>query len=40
MGVDPGFGGPWICKDEDSAVKVVGLTGQLEMVDDGVWGMA
>ena len=40
MGVNPRFGGPLICKDEDSAVKVVGLTGQLDMVDDGARGMA
>jgi hypothetical protein len=40
VGVDPGLGSPLVRKDEDSAVEVVGLTGQLDMVDGGTWGMA
>ena len=34
MGVDPGFDGPLVCEDEDFAIKVFGLTWQLEVVDD------
>ena len=40
MGVDPGLGSPLVRKDEDSAVEVVGLTGQLDMVDGGTWSIA
>ena len=40
MGVDPGFDGSLVCKDEDSAVKIVGLAWQLEVVDDGARGVA
>ena len=40
MGVDPGFDGSLICEDEDSAIKIVGLAWQLEVVDDGARGVA
>ena len=40
MGVDQRFNGPLVCKDEDSAIKVFGLTWQVEVVDDGARGMA
>jgi hypothetical protein len=39
VGVDPGLGSPLVRKDEDSAVEVIGLTGQLDMVDGGTRGM-
>jgi hypothetical protein len=39
MGVDPGLGSPLVRKDEDSTVEVIGLTGQLDMVDGGTRGM-
>ena len=31
MGVDPGLGSPLVREDEDFAVEVIGLTGQLDM---------
>jgi hypothetical protein len=40
MGVDPGLGSPLVREDEDSTVEVIGLTGQLDMMDGGTWGMA
>ena len=40
MGVYPGFDGSLVCQDEDAAVRVVGLAGQLEMMDDGARSMA
>jgi hypothetical protein len=40
MGVDPGVSSPLVRKDEDATVKVIGLTGQLDMVDGGTRGMA
>ena len=40
MGVDPGFDGWLVCEDEDSAVKIVGLAWQLEVVDNGARGVA
>jgi hypothetical protein len=40
MSVDPGVSRPLVRKDEDATVKVVGLTGQLDMVDSGTRGMA
>ena len=39
MGVDSEFDGPLVCEDEDSAIKVVGLTWQLEVVDDSARSM-
>ena len=40
MGVDPGLGSPLVREDEDSTVEVIGLTGQLDMMDGGTWGMS
>ena len=40
MGVDPRFDCSLVCEDEDSAIKIVGLAWQLEVVDDGARGVA
>ena len=40
MGVDPVLSSPLVCKDEDPTVEVVGLAGQLDMMDGGTWDMS